>query len=359
MASSGNLRYRHDLPRIAYAQNAEDILIDRLFRGEVGTFVDIGACHPLLDSNTRFFYERGWRGVNVEPSASSYRLFLDERPEDLNLNVAASDFEGELTLYEVDDHAINGTSTLSAEIARDYTRRGLDVVERQVPVRTVRRLVQEHDIAPPDFLSIDVESHEFQVIRGIDLEHWRPRLIVVESTLPGSPEPNYDSWEPTLLEHGYDFMAFNGLNRFYLRDDLRHLARHFETPVNVFDDFLPYARVRAERIAAEIERELVLTRREIDRWEKRHGEWVEERERTRIERQKESSRLWRLQIASSELARREAALQHQCRHRESQRDELGTQLDHLLEEVEMLRSVLASVRSELDECRARPVSLTR
>jgi FkbM family methyltransferase len=317
--------YPHDRPRISYAQNCEDILIDRLFRGEFGTFMDIGACHPILDSNTWFFYERGWRGVNLEPSSSSFQRFLEQRPEDLNLNLAASDFDGELTLYEVHDHVINGTSTLVAEIAQDYLRRGLQVVEKRVPVRTVRGLVREHDIAPPDFLSIDVESHESQVIRSIDLEHWRPKLIVVEATVPGSSEPNHQAWEPMLLENGYDFVAFNGLNRFYLRDDLRHLARHFETPVNVFDRFLPYAQVRAELDAAD-------ARGELERWERCQREWEKERERTRLERHEESSRLRRLQIASLRLAHREVALMHLCRQREAQRDELGAQLDRLLEE---------------------------
>jgi FkbM family methyltransferase len=329
--------YPHDLPRISYAQNSEDILIDRLFRGEVGTFVDIGSCHPVLDSNTRFFYERGWRGVNFEPNAFSFQLFLDQRPEDLNLNVAASDFDGELTFYEVDDHGINGYSTLSAEIARGYRQHGFEVVEKRVLVRTVRGLVQEYDIDPPDFLSIDVETHEHQVIRGIDLGYWRPKLIVVESTVPCSPEPNYQSWEPTLLEHGYRFMSFNGLNRFYLRDDLQHLARHFETPVNVFDEFHPYAKVRAEAATAEVCHEL---------------------DQARFELRKERSQLLRLQTAHSELARREAFLQHQCRHLEGQRDELGAQLDHLLDEVEALRSGLATLRSGRDDCRARTIAAT-
>jgi FkbM family methyltransferase len=349
MTNHGSTLYRHDRRRISYAQNCEDILIDRLFQGEVGTFMDIGACHPILDSNTWFFYERGWRGVNLEPSSSSFGLFLDQRPEDLNLNLAASDFDGELTLYEVDDHVINGTSTLAAEVAQDYLRRGLQVVEKKVPVRTVRGLVREHDIAPPDFLSIDVESHESQVIRSIDLEHWRPKLIVMEATVPGSSEPNHQSWEPMLLENRYCFVAFNGLNRFYLRDDLQHLARHFETPVNVFDRFLPYAQVRAESDAAEANRELGLARGKLERWERRQCEWEKERERTRLERQEESSRLRRLQIASSRLARREASLLHLCRQREAQRDELGAKLDCLLEEMEVLRLELAMLRLERED----------
>src|SRR5262249_22812444 len=123
MTNHGSTLYRHDRRRISYAQNCGDILIDRLFQGEVCNFIVIGACHPILDSNTWFFYERGWRGVNLEPSSSSFGLFLDQRPEDLNLNLAASDFDGELTLYEVNDHVINGTSTLAAEVAQDYLQR--------------------------------------------------------------------------------------------------------------------------------------------------------------------------------------------------------------------------------------------
>jgi FkbM family methyltransferase len=256
MATRGRTPYPHHLRRISYAQNSEDILIDRLFRGEVGTFVDIGAWLPVIHSNTECFYERGWRGVNIESSASAFELFLDQRPEDLNPNLAASDFDGELTYFEVDEDHVRGSSTLSSEIARGYSQRGFVVVEKPVPVRTVRGLVKECGIGPPDFLSLDVESHEAQVIRGIDLQHWRPKLIVVEATVPGSPEPNHQSWEPLLPQQGYRFRVFNGLNRFYLRDDLQDLARHFETPVNCFDDFLTRAVVRAEAATAAVCREL-------------------------------------------------------------------------------------------------------
>ena len=75
MAIRERALYPHDLPRIFYAQNHEDILIDRLFRGQIGTFVDIGACHPVRDGNTRFFYERGCAestSSRVSPRSSSF-----------------------------------------------------------------------------------------------------------------------------------------------------------------------------------------------------------------------------------------------------------------------------------------------
>jgi FkbM family methyltransferase len=324
-----------DLPRISYAQNAEDILIDRLFSGTTGTYMDIGSCHPLIDSNSLFFYERGWRGVNIEPAGASFQLFLNQRSEDLNLNVAASDCDGELTFYEVEDQGINGISTLSPEIARGYRSRGFKVSEKNVLVRTVRRLVQEYALEPPEFLSIDVETHEHQVIAGIDLAAWRPKLIVVESTVPCSTETNYHSWEPMILEHDYRFVAFNGLNRFYLRDDLHQLAKHFETPVNVFDDYYPYTRVRAEQAAAELRRELEQARMQC--------------ERARLESRKQASQVLRLHTAHSDLVRHEVFLQHQCRHLENQRDLLGAEVDELRHEIAVLGRELAALRTECPE----------
>jgi FkbM family methyltransferase len=244
------------IPRVSYAQNREDILLDRLFGDHVGRYMDVGSSHPLVDSNTRFFYERGWRGVNLEPNLSEFQRFLDQRPEDLNLNLAASDFDGELTFYQVEEEGMSGISTVSAEIAQGYRQYGIAVGERQVPVRTIRSLIDTHGIEPPDFLSIDVESHEAAVIRGIPLESWRPRVLVVESTLPLSTTPSYHDWEPILLAQGYLFAAFNGLNRFYLREDLRDRMDRFATPVNVLDCFVPYEFVTQAEHAAELERRL-------------------------------------------------------------------------------------------------------
>src|SRR5690349_20186978 len=87
--------------RVSYAQNAKDILLDRLFRGRPGTFMDVGANHPFIDNITYFFYLRGWRGINVEPAARGHALFEEFRPEDRNLAVAVSDAGGELPFYEI------------------------------------------------------------------------------------------------------------------------------------------------------------------------------------------------------------------------------------------------------------------
>jgi FkbM family methyltransferase len=226
------------LSRISYAQNMEDILLDRVFRGKPGTFVDIGANHPFVDNNSYFFYVRGWRGINIEPMPAARALFETHRPDDLNLALAVSDEEGTLPFFEVsNENGANGLSTLDRALAKDHQAQGFEVTEIQVPVRTVASLVAEYRIDPPDFLSIDVEGHEDAVIRGIPFATWRPKILVIESTRPLSSVETHATWEPALLEHGYVFATFNGLNRFYLREDQRSELPCFATPVSTVDRF--------------------------------------------------------------------------------------------------------------------------
>jgi FkbM family methyltransferase len=249
-------------PRISYAQNMEDILLDRLFPGQLGTYMDVGANHPLFDSNTQFFYQRGWRGVNVEPIGRLHALFQEHRPGDLNLAVAVSDAEGSLPFYEILDSV--ALSTLSAEVAEGHRARGLTVVEHRVPVRTVAGLIAEHRIEPPDFLCIDVESCEDRVIRGIPLDSWRPGVLVVESTIPTTNVACHQSWEPDLLGHGYLFGVDNGINRFYLRDDLADRLERLRRPVNVLDEYRRFEAVYLERHAHDLGRQADDLRRKVE-----------------------------------------------------------------------------------------------
>lgn len=231
--------------RVSYARQQEDILLDRLFGDRAtGTFVDVGANHPYLHSNTFFFYQRGWRGVNIEPLRRQCDLFAHVRPEDRTLAVAASDREGTLPFYEI---PVNSElSTLSAGEAARIRAEGHEVREVEVPVRTLGSLVAEHDIPPPDFLTIDAERCEAQVLRGTPLDSWRPGALVIESFADDSLR----DWEGALLAQGYLFAHFNGVNRFYLRDDLRDRIDRLRTPpVDFLDRYEPYAVVSLRKQA--------------------------------------------------------------------------------------------------------------
>lgn len=224
---------------MSYAQNQEDVVLDRAFpRGVPGTYIDVGAFDPVLNSVTKHFYDLGWHGINVEPAAAAFARLCAMRDRDVNLNVGLSSEPGVLTLYESPPES--GWSTFEADQAAAHRKEGLELLEREVQVRTLRDVCEEFVDGTIDFISIDVEGHEREVLEGGDWDRWRPRVVVVESTRPGTPVMAHDEWEPILLKANYLFVAFDGLNRYYVRAEDADLAPAFVAPANVLDDFLPY-----------------------------------------------------------------------------------------------------------------------
>ena len=225
---------------VSYAQNHEDVLLDRAFpRGRPGFYIDVGANEPVRNSVTRHFYELGWHGINVEPGTYPFGLLAAERERDVNLNVAVSDAEGELTLYELPPD-VSGGSTLSDANAARHRESGHPAAERTVATLTLARICERHADATIDFLSVDVEGHEREVLAGGDWEKWRPRIVVVEATEPTTTIPTHEKWEGILLGAGYLFVAFDGLNRYYVREEDADLAPVLAVPVNCLDDYTPH-----------------------------------------------------------------------------------------------------------------------
>ncbi|MGI8809105.1 MAG: FkbM family methyltransferase [Acidimicrobiales bacterium] len=229
----------------SYAQNREDVLLDRLFpRGVSGFYIDVGANDPVANSVTKHFYDLGWRGINVEPALSPFERLREARTRDVNLNIGLSDREDALTFHEFPP-GLSGVSTFSAEQAAWHADKGHSSQERQVPVTTLAKICAEHVDGDIDFLTVDVEGHEREVLEGGDWSRWRPRVVVVEATQPATTNPTHLQWEHVLLGNGYAFAAFDGLNRYYVRDEDRHLAAGLAAPVNVTDEFVPYEHAKA------------------------------------------------------------------------------------------------------------------
>jgi FkbM family methyltransferase len=227
---------------ISYAQNHEDVLLARLFRGQArGLYVDVGAHHPIHSSVTRYFYGLGWRGVNVEPIASLHALHRAERPGDVSLNVGLSNRPGKLEFWEGKGNAA-GLSTFSEAEVDKHRRAGFDFVRRAVPVTTLASLCEQHvGTRTIDFLSIDVEGHELEVLQGADFQRFRPRVVVIEATRPNTQIPAHGDWEDQLVGAGYSYGAFDGVNRYYVRaEDAAALLPLLATPVNVFDDYVSF-----------------------------------------------------------------------------------------------------------------------
>lgn len=206
-------------PLVSYAQNGEDVVLWRALRGvERGRYVDVGANDPEMDSVTKLFYDRGWSGLDVEPVAEWADALRAQRSRDTVVEVAVTSQDGgEVVLHE---SAGTGLSTVRAEYAEDAVEHGHEMREHTVPTRTLGGLVAEHmDGEDVHFCKIDVEGAEADVLAGADLARWRPWVLVVEATRPNSSEQTHEEWERGVLDEGYRFCLFDGLSRFYVRDD--------------------------------------------------------------------------------------------------------------------------------------------
>ena len=230
---------------VSYAQNCEDIMLLRAL-GDVdsstGFYVDVGAQDPVVDSVTKAFYERGWHGINIDPVQHWYQRLVADRPRDINLNVAASSSNGHVHFYEVED---TGLSTVKEELAHDAVSRGYKVREEEVVTRRLDSILTMFDPEQIHFLKVDVEGAERDVLEGIDLTVTRPWIILVEAMAPaGHPSdmvPSHEEWEYLLTETGYEYVYFDGLNRFYVAEEHGSCADAFKFPPSYWRDwFIPY-----------------------------------------------------------------------------------------------------------------------
>jgi FkbM family methyltransferase len=249
------------MPFISYAQNFEDVILWRALKEiENGFYVDVGAQDPDVESVTRAFYERGWRGINLEPVDEYYNKLTQVRSRDVNLKVAAGQELGLRTLYTF---AGSGLSTLDSEISARHQAAGLTPKEIVVPVFTLNKVFEDNQLladskAPTiHFLKIDVEGAEGEVLEGLDLKRIRPWIIVVEANEPNFAQGAHNQWESTITNCGYSFAYFDGLNRFYVADEVSELKKRLAVPPNFFDDFVLASEWAYREKAANLEQELV------------------------------------------------------------------------------------------------------
>lgn len=231
---------------ISYAQNFEDVILARVFQGKTdGFYVDIGAMDPELASVTKHFYDLGWRGVNVEPDPRFHQRLCRERARDINLCVAVSAEGGERLFH---DSELHGLSTFSPHLAAHFSKMNLSFHTRRVKTISLREICEQYCRQTIDFMKIDVEGAEKEVLESGDWSVFRPRVVLLEAITPDTFAPSWDRWEPLLIANGYIFTYFDGLNRFYVRREDESLAVHFRLPPNVLDGFESHEVVRLRRL---------------------------------------------------------------------------------------------------------------
>lgn len=241
-------------PFVTYSQNGEDVLLWRALQSvQHGFYIDVGAQDPVEYSVTKAFYERGWRGINIEPVPHWHDRLVADRPHDINLRLAVSSQPGTLKLFEVED---TGLSTSDSEFADRHEKGGYKLREREVECATLDRICADNNVETAHFLKIDCEGGEKSALESIALTDVRPWIILVEATEPNSTKPTWQDWEYLLTGRGYQFVFFDGLNRYYLADEHVDLAPAFDAPVNVFDSPRPISEVEAQKEIGRLQGEI-------------------------------------------------------------------------------------------------------
>ena len=165
------------------AQHGEDRWVEEYFKGKPGFFVEVGAYDGIVLSNTYFLESIGWTGILVEPDPAMAARCRQNRPKCPLYECAAvgSDAMKEITFNVVDGGEVYSAAGELTELQQKRLEGwGLQSRKMTVAAKTLDAMLTE--VGPPrvDFVSIDVEGGEADILRGFDLARWRPRVVMVE-----------------------------------------------------------------------------------------------------------------------------------------------------------------------------------
>ena len=173
------LKNRCFLKRKTYSMDGEDIEIVKYFDNKKnGFYVDVGSYHPIERNNTMLLYNKGWEGINIDISDFSIKLFDQLRSRDINLNLAVSKNEGEIEMYF--QKKLSQLSTIKKEqIKKSFQG---EVKIKKIISKTLTSILDETKFANKkiDFLDIDVEGADMDVLESLDFEKYSPELICIE-----------------------------------------------------------------------------------------------------------------------------------------------------------------------------------
>lgn len=209
----------------SFSQSGEDILVDFIFKYVLEkpnfTYMDIGAHHAFYLSNTALFYEQGLKGISIEPDPSLFTDIKKHRPNEICLNVGVL-FSNDITESDVAEFYVMSTPTLntfSKEEAEKLDKEGTyRIVEKKnIKIQHLHTIFEEYFV--PDFISIDVEGLDKEIISSIDFRKYRPNVICIES-LEFSPDGTENKKNHTIIDflkqENYYLYADTNINSIFI-----------------------------------------------------------------------------------------------------------------------------------------------
>jgi len=205
--------YRNKKPSLHFGEFGEDIFINRILKNiNQGKYVDVGCYHPYKGSLTFKLYKRGWNGVNIDVSKTSIDLFNMSRKKDINLNLAISNFDGETFYYE--NSPINQQNSLIQ----------MNKLQKKIKIKclTLDTVLNNKNLDEFDYLNIDVEGSELEVIKGFNLKRFNPKLITIENNDLTIDEYLKSEVCKILIENDYILVNKIGVTNFFMPSKLAY-----------------------------------------------------------------------------------------------------------------------------------------
>lgn len=178
-----NLYIRHKgfLKRKRYSQWGEDQFIDQFFKDkEKGIYIDIGCFNPFMYSNTCLLYKRGWSGINIDINPTSIDLFNIVRPNDINLCTTINEKKKIFDIYY--DDPFSPVNTLDKSFYKRLGKKKIDDNKNfTVSSKTIDEIIKISKKEKINFINIDVEGMDYNILTKIKIEELRPNLIAIET----------------------------------------------------------------------------------------------------------------------------------------------------------------------------------
>ena len=207
---------KDDACLISYSQLGEDIIVFHVLANilkrecyDDGYYVDVGAYHPRKISNTKCLSILGWRGINIDAREEAVEIFRKERPNDINLCCGVSTNNEESHFFEFSDR---GISTLSEKVADEWQKNGSTLLGRTtISVRSINSILEEHlpEGQQIDYMNIDLEGLDSDVVKSLDLSKYRPAVLTVELHEADILSLGCNPAVKHLTENDYTLISFN------------------------------------------------------------------------------------------------------------------------------------------------------
>ena len=204
------------------SQSGEDKFITKLFDENFkGKFLDIGCYHPTRHNNTYELYKKGWSGINIDLNPFTIELFDFMRPKDVNINIGISDNDAEKELYFIDE--LDTQNTIDKNqlefLKKHHNIRQDQIIVKKIKTKSLETILNEYQFYNIDFMNLDIEGHELQVLKTLDFKKIKIKYLCIEMIEHNKVSIlNVKKMKDLLEENNFKLIKNFGFNYIYQKD---------------------------------------------------------------------------------------------------------------------------------------------